>query len=188
MKTEEIVEPGAVLAYSEEYSAGPGTYDDGTRLRAAVWGHVHVDTENMMMTVRSAGKTVAAVEKGDIVVGEITYIKPEAMASVKILGVRGKENRSLHIPVDGTLHIGKVDARYVKEITDEMRCGDIIRAKVLQLKGGPQLATDRPELGVIQAHSPEGNLLELKNGKLRDPETGQTFYRKIANDYGQGKI
>lgn len=188
MQENEMVEPGAVLAFSEEYSAGAGTYDDGTQLRAAVWGNVHVDTESMTLSVKPAGKTVVGVEKGDIIVGEVTYIKPEAMASVKILGVRGKENRSLLVPVDGTLHIGKIDARYIKQIPDEIRCGDIIRAKVLQLKGGPQLATDRPELGVIQAHSPEGNLLVLQNGKLRDPETGQAFYRKVANDYGQGRI
>jgi len=180
-------EPGTPLAYSEELLPGPGTYDDGTQIRAAVYGSEHVDPETMAVTVQPAGRGVASIERGDIVVGQVTYIKPEALASVKILAVRGKEGRSLLQTIEGTLHASKIDSRFVKYVDDEVRGGDLIRAKVISLKGGPQLATDRPDLGVVKAWN-EGVALVRDGNRLKDPETGQVFHRKLANDYGSGIV
>lgn len=183
-----LVEPGTPLAYSEELLAGSGTYDDGTQIRAAVYGTQHVDPETMTLEVKPAGKSVAQVEKGDIVVGLITYIKPETLASIKILAVRGKEGRSLLQNVDATLHISKIDARYIKDVREEYVCGDYIRAKVIGLKGGPQLATDKPELGCVKAFGPSGAQLVLNGRQLKDPETNQAQQRKLASDYGSGQV
>lgn len=188
MSEHKIVEPGTALAYSEELLAGPGTYDDGTQLRAAVYGVPHTDPKSMTLSVVPAGKAVAAIEKGAIVVGQVSYIKPEALASVRIVGVRGKEAASLLQVVEGTLHIGKIDQRYVARIDDEYRCGDVIRAKVIGIKGGPQLATDKPDLGCLRAFSPEGNLLIRDGNRLMDPETGASYTRKMAEDYGSGAV
>lgn len=187
MSERKIVEPGTPLAYSEELLAGVGVYDDGTQLRAAVYGIPHTDPKSMTLNIIPAGKSVATIEKGDIVVGEVSYIKPEALASVRILAVRGKTGSVLQ-SVEGTLHIGKIDARYVGSIEDEYRCGDLIRAKVIGIKGGPQLATDKPDLGCLRAHGPSGQVLERDGNKLRDPETGQAFQRKLASDYGSGEV
>jgi exosome complex component CSL4 len=183
-----LLEPGTPLAYSEELLPGSGTYDDGTQIRAAVYGVQHIDPETMAVSVRPAGTAVASIERGDIVVGQVTYIKPEALASVKILAVRGKEGRSLLQPLEGTLHASKIDARFVKYVDDEYRGGDLIRAKVIQLKGGPQLATDKPDLGCIKAWGPDGAALVRDGNKLKDPETGQVYHRKLASDYGSGVV
>ncbi len=188
MAKNEMASPGTPLAFSEEFLPGHGTYDDGTQIRAAVFGMQHVDPETMTLSVVPAGKKVATIEKGDIVVGQITFIKPEALASVKIQGVRGKEGRSIHLSVDATLHVSKIDNRYIQDVTSEYHRGDIIRAKVLGLKGGPQLATDRPELGCIKAWSTDGNELVLDGNRLRDPETGRVENRKLASDYGSGQV
>lgn len=185
---EKLIEPGAPLAYSEEYLAGPGTYDDGTQLRAAVFGTPQVDTETMTMAVKPAGRSVAAIEKGDIVIGEVVYIKPEALASVRILAVRGKEGRSILQQVEGTLHVSKIDARYIRDVTEEYRTGDLIRAKVIGLKGGPQLATDKPDLGCVSARSADGNLMVREGNRLKDTETGRVEIRKLATDYGSGTL
>jgi exosome complex component CSL4 len=188
MSDRKTVEPGTPLAYSEEMLPGPGTYDDGTQIRAALFGTEAVDPKTMTLSVQAAGKGVASVEKGDILVGVVTYIKPEALASVKIMAVRGKEGRSLLLPLEGTLHVSKIDARYIKFVDEEYKTGDYIRAKVIGLKGGPQLATDKPDLGCIKAFGPSGNQLQLEGRKLKDPETGQVYYRKLAGDYGSGQV
>jgi exosome complex RNA-binding protein Csl4 len=182
-----LLEPGTPLAYSEELLPGANTYDDGTQIRAAVFGAQHVDPETMAVSVRPAGREVATIEKGDIVVGQVTYIKPEALASVKILAVRGKEGRSLLQSVEGTLHVSKIDARYIKFVDEEYR-GDLIRAKVIGMKGGPQLATDKPDLGCVKAWSADGVPLVRDGNRLKDPETGQVHHRKLANDYGSGTV
>lgn len=188
MTSEKLLEPGTPLAYSEELLPGAGTYDDGTQIRAAVYGQQAIDPETMTVSVHPAGKAVATIERGDIIVGQVTYIKPEALASVKILAVRGKEGRSLLTPVEATLHASKIDSRYVKFVDDEYKTGDLIRAKVISLKGGPQLATDKPDLGCVKAWSSDGVGLVLEGRKLKDPETGQVHARKLASDYGSGTI
>jgi exosome complex RNA-binding protein Csl4 len=183
-----LVEPGTPLAYSEEMLAGPGTYDDGTQIRAAVYGRKQVDPKTMTISIQSAGKTVAQIERGDVVVGLITYIKPETLASVKILAVRGKEGRSILQQVEGTLHISKIDARYIRDVREEYQTGDYIRAKVIGTKGGPQLATDKPDLGCVRAFGPSGAQLVRDGSRLKDPETGRTEQRKAASDYGSGHL
>jgi exosome complex component CSL4 len=188
MSDRKTVEPGTPLAYSEEMLPGAGTYDDGTQIRAALYGTEAVDPKTMMLTVTPLGKSVAACEKGDVVVGMVTYIKPEALASVKIMAIRGKEGRSVHMPLEGTLHVSKIDARYIKFVDEEYKTGDYIRAKVIGMKGGPQLATDKADLGCIKAFGPSGNQLVREGNKLKDPETGQVIYRKLASDYGSGQV
>lgn len=185
--TKEIVEPGTPLAYSEELLPGSGTYDDGEQIRAAIYGEQKVDSETM--TIHVEGTTVPSVEKDDIILGEITFLKDD-LASVKILEVRGKTGRSFQVASDGTLRIRSVDNRFVRAMQDEFKCGDIIRAKVTGLKGGPQLATDKPDLGVVRAVSRRNSnrMLELRGNKLIDPETGHQETRKFANDYGQGNL
>lgn len=182
------VEPGTPLAYSEEFLPGAGTYDDGEQIRAAVFGHQHVDTESMSLTVRPLGKQVSQIEKGDIVVGRISFTKPE-LASVQIIAIRDKEGSVLQ-QVEGTLHVSKVDNRYIKDLQNEVSVGDVIRAKVIGLRGGPQLAIDKPDLGVLSAYSREdpGLRLERRGNTLVDPETGQKETRKLAEDYGSGRV
>ncbi len=183
------VEPGTPLAYSEELLPGEGTYDDGEQIRAAAYGTEHVDPESMTISVTPAGKRVAMVEKGDIIVGRISYTKPE-LASVTILEIRGKEGRSVLQQVEGTLHVSKIDNRYIKDLEREYSVGDIIRAKVIGLKGGPQLVTDKPDLGVIRAFSPDDlrRPLDKQGNKLVDPVTGRGYTRKLAEDYASGTV
>ncbi len=184
----ENVQPGQELAYSEELLPGAGTYDDGEHIRAAVYGTTHVDPDTMMISVEPHGKRVTQIEKGDIVVGRVTYVK-EQLASVQILAIRGKDG-SLLQQVEGTLHVSKIDNRYIKDVGDEFRCGDVIRAKVIGLKGGPQLATDKPEFGCIKAFSRRDAtlMMERKGDVVVDPEDNHREKRKLASDYGSGEI
>jgi exosome complex component CSL4 len=183
-----LLEPGMPLAFSEELLPGSGTYDDGHQIRAAVYGTQHIDPETMAVSIIPAGKAVATIERGDVILGQVTYIKPEALASVKIISVRGKEGRSLLVPVEATLHASKIDTRYVKFVDEEYKTGDLVRAKVISLKGGPQLATDKPELGCVKAWSADGVALVRDGNRLKDPETGQVHIRKMASDYGSGQL
>lgn len=189
MEKNDIVEPGTPLAYSEELLPGDGTYDDGEQIRAALYGRQKVDPETMTVTVEPAGRPVATIEKGDILVGRISYIKPD-LASVEVLAVRGKEGRSLLQQVEATLRVRNVDNRYVREMGDEFQCGDIIRAKVINTRGGPQLVTDKPDLGVVRAFSKldPTRALVREGNKLVDPETGHQETRKFADDYGSGRV
>lgn len=188
MSDERIVEPGTVLATSEELLPGAGTYDDGENIRAALYGTEQVDTETFTVSVRSATRDVVSIDKGDIVVGEVTYLKDD-LGSVRIDAVRGKSGSMLQ-QTEGTLRVRNIDDRYVRRMQDELACGDIIRAKVISTKGGPQLAIDKADLGVIKAHSKlDGSrVLQRQGNKLVDPESGHQETRKFAEDYGSGQV
>ncbi len=188
MSNERIVEPGTPLAYSEELLPGDGTYDDGEQIRAAVYGQERVDPESMEVTVTPRNKGYVTIEKGDIIVGEITYMKAD-LCSVRVDAVRGKEGSMLH-QVEATLRVRNLAERYVREMGDEVQPGDIIRAKVISTKGGPQLACDKSDLGVIRAVSKldASRPLVRDGNKLIDPETGHQETRKFADDYGSGTV
>jgi exosome complex RNA-binding protein Csl4 len=188
MSNDSIVEPGTVLATSEELLPGAGTYDDGENIRAALYGSEYVDPETMEVSIVSPGHTVVSIEKGDIVVGEITYLKDD-LGSVKLSAVRGKQGSMLQ-QTDATLRVRNVADRFVARMQDELSCGDIIRAKVLSTKGGPQLAIDNDDMGVIRAHSKlDGTRALVRDGnKLVDPEDGHQETRKFASDYGSGVV
>lgn len=188
MSAERIVEPGTPLAYSEELLPGEGTYDDGEQIRAAVFGEEHVNPESFEVSVTPRNKGFVTIEQGDIVVGEITYMKPD-LASVRIDAVRGKEGSMLH-QTEATLRVRNVAERYVREMGDELQTGDIIRAKVISTKGGPQLACDKSEFGAIRATSKldRTRALVRQGNKLVDPETGHQETRKFADDYGSGRV
>ena len=186
-KKNDLLTPGTPVGYSEEFLPGSGIYDDGERLRAAVFGTESVDPKTMEMTITPAGKSIATVAKNDIVVGEITYLR-DILASVRLIAVRGKEDRSILQNVEMTLHVSKADQGYVDDLAKFYRAGDIIRAKVIGLRGGPQLATDRPEFGVLQARSGDGHVMVRDQHRVKDPVTGRIENRKLASDYGSGVV
>ncbi len=182
-------EPGDVLAASEEMLPGPGTYDDGTDIRAAMYGSEVIDTKDFAIGIKPIGRGIAAIEAGDIVLGEVSVIRPQ-MAGVAIIDVRGKSGRSLLQAVEGTLHVSGIDKRYIRDVADELRAGDIIRAKVLKIRGGPQLVTDRPEYGILRSTCPNDGLVLAKvgPGKLKCTACDRVVLGKVANDYGSGQV
>lgn len=178
-----------MLAASEEMLPGPGAYDDGTDIRAAAYGEEVVDTSDFSIGVKPIVRGIASIEAGDIVLGEISVVRPQ-MAGVTIIDVRGKSGRSILQAVEGTLHVSGIDRRYIRDVGDELRAGDVIRAKVLKIRGGPQLVTDRPEYGILRATCPNDGLVleKVSVSKLQCGECGKVIVGKVATDYGSGKV
>ncbi len=180
----EIQQPGDILATSEELLPGDGTYDDGTHVRAARFGTLQV-TPDMEATIKGE-RSPPQVTKGDIIIGRVSHLRDE-FGSVEIIAVRGKEG-SMHHKVEATLHVSKASRDYLRTLSEVLAPGDIIRAKVLGLKGGPQLAIDHEDMGVVHAEVDGVVLQRRKDGHLRHPDTGQVYRRKTAKDYGSGHI
>ncbi len=189
MSENKIREPGDVLAASEEMLPGPGAYDDGTDVRAAAYGEEVVDTQNFAVGIKPIVRGVTTIEAGDIVLGEISVVRPQ-MAGVTIIDVRGKSGRSILQAVEGTLHVSGIDRRYIKDVGDEYRAGDVIRAKVIKIRGGPQLVTDRPEYGILRATCPNDGLVleKVSASKLKCTECDKVVIGKVASDYGSGRV
>jgi hypothetical protein len=110
------------------------------------------------------------------------------MATATIQAIHGR-SRQISGEAGGTIHISNVSEDYTEDIHDKFHLGDIVRAKVIQVKPSVQLTTAEPNLGVVKAIcSVCREPLELRGQDLYCPRDERTERRKIAADYDELRL
>ncbi len=181
-----MVLPGDQIAVAEEFEPGEGTYERNGLVFASTPGVLQLDEINRIARVRSFNPP-AELKVGDIVYGTVDDIRG-MMATATVNAVHGKD-RQVSGENEGTIHISNVSEEYTEDIHDMYHLGDIIRAKVIQVKPSVQLTTAEPDLGVVKAfcgicRGP----LELRGRDLYCPRDERTERRKVARDYEDLKL
>lgn len=141
----------------------------------------------MRAVVEPLTSVPAEMHIGDYILGEVTMVKP-AMAAIEVLAV---ENRTRVVVGDtnGTLHVSKIARRYVKDVGNEYRLGDVVRAQIISVKPSVQLSTEDPRSGCIKALCTRCRFGLSKVGKaLECPNCGRREMRNVAPDYGQVQL
>jgi len=187
MAKDKIVLPGEQVSTSEELLPGDGTYEEDGIIRATRIGTYFVDEKQRKAKVKPLTSTPVLVKRGDIVLAKVGSVRSN-MIVADVIHVIGK-NRDISGDRNGTLRVSEISNGYVKDPSTEFAPGDIIRAKVTQVKPNIQLATKDRDLGVIKAlcgkcrHAlvRKGNILECNN-------CGYKEKRKTAVDYGEYDI
>ncbi len=188
MSDEKIVLPGEQISTSEESLPGEGTFEDRGIIKASRMGQVQINKKNKSIIVKPVTSTPVMLKKEDTVICEVRIVR-SSMAIVEAVYVPNK-NRGISSDTNGTIHVSEISENYVKDASSEYGNGDIIRARVIQVKPSLQLSTKGTNLGAIKSlctkcRKPlklmEGNLLECENCSHRET-------RKIASDYGQGNL
>lgn len=184
MNKDKWVTPGTLLGTEEEYVAGSGTYTDGSKIFSAVLGILNDSDRTLNVEQKGA---VATPKVGAIVTGRIEMIMdPIAIVSIhKLESVDGER-----YPITGenfVLKVQNIKQGYVKSIKDEYRIGDIIRAKIIEIKNGEcHLSTDGPEFGCIRAYCANPRtrypLVKTNSGMVCE-QTETKENRKTAADY-----
>ncbi len=143
--------PGKLLGTEEEFLAGANTVQEGSDIYASVIGSA--DFREKIAKVRQAVLVPTALKPGDIVIGRIEEIfEPVALISVGLLKDEKNGTRQLALPGYAVLHASRVKNGYVKNIHDEVKIGDILRARVEELKKDDVALTIKDDdLGVIKA-------------------------------------
>lgn len=181
-----MVLPGDEIAVAEEFEPGEGTYERNGLVYAATPGVLEMDSTNRVARVR-AFNPPAEVKVGDIVYGVVDDIRG-MMATATILAIHGR-TRQISGQAEGTIHISNVSEEYTEDIHDRFRLGDIIRAKVVQVKPSVQLTTAEPELGVVKALcSVCRGPLEIRGKDLYCPRDERPERRKVAADYADLRL
>ncbi|RLF29161.1 MAG: RNA-binding protein [Thermoplasmata archaeon] len=184
MEKDRIVLPGDRLSTSEELLPGEGTFDDNGVIRSSRIGRYAVDRRRKTAEVKPLTSTPVILKKGDIVIAEITSLKP-SMVIAQVLHVIGK-NREISGDKIGTIHISEISSSYVEDPSTEYRLGDIIRARIIQVKPSLQLTTKDKTLGAIKALCIKcRHPLIRKSSFLECKKCGNKEKRKIALDYGR---
>ena len=183
MSNNNIVLPGDQVSTSEELLPGDGTFEEDGIIRASRVGIYSVDEKHKKAVVKPLTSIPVELRRGDIVLANVQSVRSN-MVIAEVIHVIGK-NRAISGDTNGTLRVSEISNSYVKDPTTEYAPGDIIRAKITQIKPSVQLATKDRDLGVIKAMCTKcrhplvnkGNILECDNCRNKEK-------RKTANDYG----
>jgi exosome complex component CSL4 len=187
MNKNKIVMPGEQVSTSEELLPGDGTFEEEGIIRASRVGTYVVDEKHRRAIVKPLTSIPVELRRGDIVLATVGSVRSN-MVIAEVIHVIGKD-RSISGDTNGTLRVSEISNSYVKDPSSEYAPGDIIRAKVTQVRPSIQLATKDRDLGVIKAvctkcrHSlvRKDNILECENCRNKEK-------RKTANDYGSYDI
>ena len=151
-KIREIIGPGGkvVKRIQEESGATIEIEDDGT-VRV-----IAVNTESAEIALARIREITAEPEVGKIYEGEVRSILPFG-AFVQILP--GK---------DGLLHISEIAHRRLERVEEELKVGDIVKVKVLEVNGDGKVRLSRKVL----IEKPEGYQEEEHSGERRERHHG----------------
>lgn len=187
IKTGDFVVPGDFLAKTEEFVPSEGVYEEDNSVYSARTGIALMDADSKEVSVHPKTGTPPVLKQGDIIIGRVDRIRGQ-VANIEIGAVRGEEDREIPFLDDAIIHISNISDDYVEEIEDELKPGDIVRARVIDVgKRSVRLSIVDDSLGVLVAFCSKCRaLLEKKNSSLKCPNCGNTGRRKIANDYRQG--
>lgn len=178
---EKDVAPGTFLGTEEEYIAGSGTYIEGGKVYSSAAGVVRESDKNLSVDQKAA---LHSVKPGTIVYGRVEDVF-EPIARVSVIPVSSKGVRFAGLPDQCVIRISNVKMGYVKQIHDEFKIGDIIKAKVIDVsKGEVALGTKEDNLGVVKAfcttcRSP----LCLVGSSLVCGKCGGKEMRKLSKEY-----
>lgn len=181
-----IVVPGDFIGTEEEYLAGEGTFADSEKVFATVTGELS-DADRTLRVGRKG--SLRALGIGTVVIGRVENVV-EPIALVSIASGNTDANRFGETSDYAVLHASMIRRGYVKNVRDEYKIGDIIRAKIVDLRNGEfRLSTDADELGAIKAFCAKcRHPMKVESGILKCESCEWKDNRKIANDYRKASV
>ncbi len=184
-KSGQLVMPGERLGVIEEFIPDSGTYVKDGVIYSKIIGRSLLDLQNRKVSVYPILEGAVYPKLGTVVIGQIGNAQSDNVL-VKIFKIGKKD---ISGTFGGILHVSDVSDRYIDQMSDVCKPGDIVRAKVISEKNQIfHLSTNDKNLGIIHAFcSNDGTLLELQPQRydLRCPKCGNIERRKIAPDYGK---
>jgi exosome complex component CSL4 len=181
MVDEKIVMPGQEVGTEEEFVSGSGSYVQEGITYATLRGRL-VDT-GKVLTVEQKQK-LSPLKVGITITGAVDNIA-EPVALVIVEGDGGNEARYPRNADYCILHASRIKRGYVKNVRDEIRIGDIIRAKIVEEKNGEfHISTEEDDCGVLKAFCCAcRHALVKKPTGLECSSCGRRENRKVSKDY-----
>ncbi|VVC01893.1 Exosome complex component Csl4 [uncultured archaeon] len=179
-----LVMPGDFIGTEEEYIAGAGTYSDNERIYASIAGELREEARKLSVV---QGQPLSILGPGAVIIGKVeNIVEPIALVSVQMGDTeahRFGENGDYAV-----LHASMIKRGYVKNVRDEYKVGDLIRAKIADIRNGEiRLATDADELGAIKAYCGKcRHPMKVESGVLKCESCEWKDNRKLAKDYRKG--
>ena len=183
MVEKKIVNPGDYLASGEEFIAGKNTVAEKDDIYAAAFGEVH--TFGRMVQVVNKTKNFVPLSEGmeaHCIVRELTETKA-FLSCMPIV----KENERSFPSFDAVLPVSSIRQGYVERIRDEIRIGDILKAKITKIeRQDNDISISEQGYGVIKAFCSRcrSNMI-INDNKITCTKCNRIETRKLP--YGQNR-
>jgi exosome complex component CSL4 len=189
MKDGELVMPGSFLGVVEEFLPGRGAFEEDGKIYASTIGIAQYDMKGRRAEVKPVVKQPPTPTSGDTVICQVVLMR-EKMALVDILALEGYEDREVTGSTKARIYISQTAQRYVKDLASQFHANDTVRARVRKAEREPyELSTASSDLGVVRALCSKcRTVLKRKGNVLECPECGNIEMRKLASDYGKGRV
>lgn len=181
-KSKKYVMPGEPVGTEEEFVSGAGTHVENGTIYSSISGVLHDDSRTLSVS-RDARLSKMAV--GAKAIGRIDNISEP----VALVVMEGEEDEIARYPKSDAyliLHASRIKRGYVKNVRDEYRIGDIIKAKIAEEKSGElHISTEDDDCGCLKAFcSSCRHPLVRKPTGLECGNCGRRENRKLASGYG----
>jgi exosome complex component CSL4 len=185
-KSGHLVSPGERLGVIEEFIPDSGTYVKDGVIFSKIVGRSLLDLQNRRVSVYPVVEGVVVPKLGTVVIGQIGNAQSDNTL-VRIFRI-GKKKLSGNF--GGILHVSDVSDRYVDSMSDVVKPGDIVKAKVISEKNQVfHLSTNDTGLGIVYAFCSRcSTLLEQQHYDLKCPKCGNVERRKMAPNYGKEEV
>ncbi|MDO8427833.1 MAG: exosome complex RNA-binding protein Csl4 [Candidatus Diapherotrites archaeon] len=183
MSNSKMVVPGEFLSYEEEFMPGKNTFSLDGQVYSALVGYAEFDDNERIVGVKAI-KSARAAGVGTHVLARVMLVKESAVLVQVMTAFKDTEKR-VFSPTYASIYVAHVSSSYVKNLRDEFRKGDIVKAMVAEVTPyGIKLRTNEPSLGVIKGFCSHcRNELHLNGQNLRCLKCNAEETRKISTEY-----
>ncbi len=174
-----LVLPGEHLSSNEEAESGENTYAENDEVYSSATGEFL--TVSGKATVNSQNRVIEKPKVGMSVYCVVKRTSP-SRASLLCMPAAEIEGKGRGLSFDATLPVNAIKNAYVTSVSDEVRIGDVIRAKVRAITSkGVDVSTIMPECGVVNAFCVKcRNPLTFNGADYVCSECGNKEHRKTA--------
>ena len=166
-----------------------GTFSADDGVFSSNIGDRQLDAKSHSAKVSPATRVPKLQGAGSIVVGDVAEAS-EAVAIVDLVEMELGRTKLVPNGISAILHVSNISRNYVKDLREEVKIGDIVRAKIISVDPTTtKLSIDGRELGVIKAYCTRCRQpLRMSGAKLVCDRCGNIEHRKTAEDYDSGKL
>ena len=169
--------PGSFLASSEEFIPGKNTFTEEDSILSSLIGEMTEEGKHLSISNKSKG--IISLKEGDYVYCVVREIM-ENRAVVDCTPVELKGHRSI-TSFTAALPVTHIRKGYVKSIRDEVRIGDVLRARIIVTKPAADISILADDCGVLVAFCSRcRNRMSLKDDKVFCNRCENTESRKMA--------
>jgi len=152
MDNKKLVLPGEYLSSGEEAEPGGNTYVERDEMYSSTFGEAQRSAGSA--AVRLKGRTLELPHVGMDVYCLITKTSPNK-AVAGCIPVGEVEGAGRGMEIEAVLPVTAIRRGYVNDLRDEVKIGDIIRAKIKSVeKTGVEISILGPDSGVVVAFCP----------------------------------